>query len=177
MNDDPATVTPQQVADALKAGRAIVTNGPFIVAKLSGKEAGELASAVDGMLTLELVVRAPPWIDIASAELWLDGKHIATERARAPATAAVRLAWRTSISVERDGWLVVVVRGEKTLERVLPKVAAKPFAFTNPIWIDGDGDGSFAPAVDAGTDAAAPDGGRDAGADAATDAAIDAAGD
>jgi hypothetical protein len=167
--DDPRVVTALEIAESLKAGRAMVSGGPFLVAKVEGKGLGELATADNGRVTLQVSVRAPAWIDVSIAEAWLDGKRVATQRATAPPGAAVRLAWQTEIPVERDGFLVVVVRGERVLDRVLPGIGAKPFAFTNPIWIDGNADGTF----DAGIDTAA-DGGPDAVAGAPLDAALDA---
>jgi hypothetical protein len=161
--DDPRLVTAADVTAALRAGRAVVSAGPFLVARVQGKGPGELATAEGGRVTLQVSVRAPAWVDVASAEVWLDGRRVATERATAPPAAAIRLAWQTQIPIERDGFVVVVVRGERPLDRVLPGIGARPFAFTNPIWIDGDGDGSFDAGVDAGADAAPPDASLDAG--------------
>jgi hypothetical protein len=158
-HDDPRSLTAEVVVQALRAGRAVVSSGPFIVAKVGGKEPGELATAQDGKVTLQVSVRAPAWIDVSLAEAWLDGKRVALQRANAEPGAAVRLTWQTELAVERDGWLVVVARGERVLDRVLPGVGARPFAFTNPIWIDADADGS----LDAGVTRAA-----DASADGAT---------
>ena len=47
-----------------------------------------------------------------------------------------------------DTWYVVVVRGNRSLAPVVPKLGDRdvlPFAFTNPIWVDVDGDGKFTP--------------------------------
>ena len=45
-----------------------------------------------------------------------------------------------------DTWYVVVVRGNRSLDPVVPKLGDRdvfPLAFSNPIWVDVDGDGKF----------------------------------
>jgi hypothetical protein len=45
-----------------------------------------------------------------------------------------------------DTWYVVVVRGNRTLDPVVPRLGERdifPLAFSNPIWVDVDGDGKF----------------------------------
>jgi hypothetical protein len=45
---------------------------------------------------------------------------------------------------------VVAARGDKPLKALMPGTPAVPFAFTNPIFVDADGDGVFrAPGVEA----------------------------
>jgi hypothetical protein len=68
----------------------------------------------------------------------------------------VRIQWETVLRLDRDSWVVVIAKGERLLDIVLPGARAKPFAFTNPIFIDFDGDGTFqAPGadIDAGSEA------------------------
>jgi hypothetical protein len=58
------------------------------------------------------------------------------------------------LSLARDTWFVVVVRGERSLAPVVPDYRDRktgepmpvvPVALTNPIWVDADGDGGFMP--------------------------------
>lgn len=171
VDDAPRAVTPREIGEALRAGRAFVTSGPFVIAKADGRGPGELATASDGQVTLQVSVRAPAWIDVSVAEAWLNGRLVASQRATAPPNAPVRLAWQKRIDVEQDAFLIVIVRGERTLDRVLPGVDARPLAFTNPIWIDGDGDGRYGGGDDAGADTA--DGAPDAGDGGSDDASAD----
>jgi hypothetical protein len=60
---------------------------------------------------------------------------------------------------------VAIVRGDRPLTEVLPFTKLAPFAFTNPVFVDADGDGRFTPPF-AGGDAdadAGPEGPGDAG--------------
>jgi hypothetical protein len=160
-DDDPKRISATEIATALRAGRAMVTTGPFLVAEAQGQGLGGLASAQNGRVSLSVAVRAPDWVDVSVAEVWLDGKLVQSRAITAAPAAPIRLAWQTEVAVERDGWLVVVVRGDRPLDRVLPGVRAKPLAFTNPIWIDGDGDGSFDAGVEAGAEAGSADAASD----------------
>jgi hypothetical protein len=156
-NDDPRSVTASEIAASLRAGRAMVTTGPFLVAEVQGQGLGSVATAENGRVSLRVAVRAPAWVDVSVVQVWLDGKLVLSRRVTAPAAAPIRLSWQTEIAVEQDGWLVVVVRGDRPLDRVLPGVRTTPLAFTNPIWIDADGDGSSGPILDAGSADAARD--------------------
>jgi hypothetical protein len=57
---------------------------------------------------------------------------------------------------------VVVVRGERTLDELLPFSGGIPAAFSNPVFIDADGDGQvrLRAAAASGHAGDAPDGGR-----------------
>ena len=156
-SDDPTAVTPEEVVAALRAGRAFVTNGPFLDVTLGDAGPGDLAKATEGRVTLSVKVRAPAWVDVTRAEAWVNGVRAGVAPAIPDAKGDLRLVWQTDFELERDSWIVVVVHGEHNLDVVLPKVGAKPFAFTNPIWIDADGDGSYDAGIDAG------DGGAEAG--------------
>lgn len=155
--DQPDRLDAAQLVSALKSGRAFVTNGPFVDAKAAGAGPGELATTEDGSLTVEVAVRAPAWVDVSRAEVWVNGVRSAVTQAPANGTAEPRLAWQTSLQLERDSWIVVVVHGERNLDAVLPGVGAKPFAFTNPIWVDVDGDGAYDAGGLDGGDATTPD--------------------
>jgi hypothetical protein len=129
------------VVAAVRGGRVMVTNGPFVELTVEGRGLGETVSAKDGKVRVELVVRAAPWVDVRSAQLFVRGveqqKHEPAQRTRG---TGERMRWRTELAVTSDTWVTAVVRGNAAMDPVL---SAVPFAFTNPIWIDADGDGVF----------------------------------
>lgn len=146
----PGGVDWTEAAASLRAGRALVTSGPFIELKVNGEPVGALVKAEQGSVGVELEVRAPPWIEVERAELLLDGKlalHVekSSPEQQVSTTPRARLRFVGSLPIARDSFLVVVVRGASTLERVLPGTNVVPVAFTNPVFIDADGDGSFVP--------------------------------
>lgn len=140
--DQPGDVTEEQIREALRRGRAFVTTGPFLELRAGGRGLGEVARAAQARVAVELLVRAPPWVAPHHARLVINGQVVQdVVIPAAPAGAANAFAYRTDLPVERDGWLVAVVWGDAPLTQVLAGTKVRPFAFTNPIFLDGDGDG------------------------------------
>jgi hypothetical protein len=138
---EPPTST--SIAQGLKAGRALVTTGPFIEVSVEGGGPGARVKARQGKVKVDLSVRAAPWIDVRSVELLVDGQ-VRTTFPIAPEIATVeRIRTTQELSLERDAWIIVLARGEQDLGRVLPGSKERPFGFTNPVFVDVDGDGNF----------------------------------
>lgn len=139
-----------QVVASLRAGRVVVTSGPFIDLRVDGESPGALVKTEQGTVGVELEVRAPAWIGVERAELFLDGKLAMQVDASSPerevtSSPRARLRFVGGVPVAADGFLVVVVRGTTSLGRVLPGTNVVPVAFTNPVFIDADGDGRYTP--------------------------------
>jgi hypothetical protein len=64
----------------------------------------------------------------------------------------VRYQGQLRVPVDRDAPLVVRVRSDTPMDDFLGRRAVIPMAFTNPIFVDADGDGllRWFPAIDAG---------------------------
>lgn len=158
-DDRAGRVSSEEIVSALRFGRVLVTNGPFIEARAGGAGPGDVAVTEDDAINVQVSVRAPAWVDITRAEIWVNGERAAVTQVPPPRANLVRLAWQTQVPIAGDSWIIVVVRGDRPLDVVLPGLGAKPIAFTNPIWIDRGGDG-FAegtlapPAREASADAA-----------------------
>jgi hypothetical protein len=160
-DDAPKNVRPEQVAEALRAQRAIVSNGPFVLATIDGKGPGELVTPVQGHVQLVVDVRTAPWVEVNRVQALVDGQLAGVRRVVGRAGAPLR--WRTTLTVPpRDSTIVVVVRGETTLVRA--GIPTKPFAFTNPIYVDADGDGEWRRPTLSAPDGGVPDGGAGTGA-------------
>ncbi len=134
----------QAVAASIRAGRAMVTNGPFLDVTVDGASPGATVSAPSGVVKLAVNVHAPPWIAVDTLELVTSGQRSAL--VGEVGEGSLRLAYRGEVRLARDGWIVVVARGKGTLDAVLPGSGATPLAFTNPIFVDVDDAGSAPPA-------------------------------
>ncbi len=144
--DEAGTVDAAEVIASLRAGHAIISAGPFVSVLVDGVAGpGDLVTTQADGPVLEVSVRAADWVDVTRAEVWVNGEVVAQRRAPGIARRPVRLEWQLPLALERDSWVVVVVRGEKRLDRVLPGIAAAPLAITNPIYVDVDGDGECRP--------------------------------
>jgi hypothetical protein len=148
--DTGAPIDKTALIASLKAGHAFVTSGPALDAKINGKGPGHTVVTHDRMVRLHVVVRAAPWIDVSEVEVMVG----ATSITRVPVAAAPRnappvldldVARKSTIRVERDfdvpfdghgtKFVVVIVRGTRAMDDVLPYMPIQPLAFTNPIWL------------------------------------------
>jgi len=159
------TNDPGSVLASLRAGHAFVTSGPFLEASVGTSGPGDTASAASGTVRVHVVVSAPPWMDVSTVEIWSDGAIVRSERFSAapivapppaprpqvrgrvsipstpPPLPVIRYAADLDVEIARDGYLVVLVRGDRPMDVYFGRNGIPPLAFTNPIWIDADGDG------------------------------------
>jgi hypothetical protein len=143
VNDDrPEAVRAEAVAEALKAGRAFVTSGPMIELVVAGGRPGDLVRASGGRVSLDITVRAAPWIDVSRVVVVVSGqpRH---EQIIAPSEKPERHRLHAELALAEDAFIVAIVRGDKPLDAVLPTANTRPLAFTNPVYVDVDGDGAF----------------------------------
>jgi len=141
--DDERVLTPTDVAEALRRGRAFVTSGPFIDLKVEGGQIGDLVRARNGRVSVELGVRAAPWLDVRRARVVANGATVRELAAESERSSATVLAQSFELALERDSWIVVLVEGDHANDQVLPGWHLPPLAFTNPVFVDVDGNGAF----------------------------------
>jgi hypothetical protein len=193
-NDQPGEIIEPEVIGALKNQQALVTNGPFIRATLTGAgcydhkqmkqphadcQLGEVTTAMNGGVTLKVSVDAPPWMTISHVNIIVGGKQLTS----IPVDNTTMLAIPPqTIAASKDTWVVIEASGDKTMWPVLTPLEIPPiqisdalndiggafginfnpygnlqparvfpvypYGFTNPIYIDADGDNAFtAPGV------------------------------
>ena len=128
---------PNAVARALREGRAYVTSGPLLDVRLDGKGPGETVQS-EGVADLDVRVRAPRWVDADRIEVWMNGALVASsaleETGRSDETRTLR--FRAPLEVHEDGFVIILVRGERPLHALFDDQDVYPIAFTNPIWIE-----------------------------------------
>ncbi|MEZ4280350.1 MAG: CehA/McbA family metallohydrolase [Myxococcota bacterium] len=125
----------QAFVEALRAGRAYGSTGPLLNARLGLAEIGEIHAGSKGVL--EITVDAAEWVPIAEWRAYVDGELIHRAPIARGESAALPLAF------ERDAFVTVEVEGpaEGLYRDVLPGFV--PFAFSNPIFVDVDGNGRY----------------------------------
>ncbi len=153
--DDPRQISPEAVVEAFRNGRVVVSIGPFVTLTADGQPIGSLISKPKGDIAIDIRIQAPNWVSVEEVELVANG--IAVKRWRLPSSNGMKaLDWRAKARVRprRDAWYAVIVRGtEGSLEPILrpfrtfegETYRVIPFAVTNPVWIDRDGNGVFDP--------------------------------
>jgi hypothetical protein len=154
--NDAAPVDPAAIVESLKRGRAVVTSGPIVDLEVradgaaDGARPGEDVELRGKRARAHVVVHAAPWIDVGEVVLVVNG--VVAERVTVPsrptgtgnepgtldeARARAR-RYEGDLDVPEDArWLIVIVRGRRTMDDVLPFMPVVPFAFTNPVWIKG----------------------------------------
>lgn len=176
--DGPRDAT--KVLEALRAGRVFVTSGPFLEASIDGNLPGSRVTAVDGEVLIDVVVRAPAYIDVEELQVFVGRTLVHTIPIRharpvvdpsplsgRDAPPVLRYSGQLRVPVEQDAPVVVRVRSSTPMDDFFGRRGIIPMAFTNPIFVDADGDGllRWFPVVDAGVPAEGGTSGSQAGAD------------
>lgn len=134
----------KEVAESLRAKRMFATSGPFVDVSAEGQGSGATVKARDGRVTLRVKTQAASWIDVDRAKVYVNGDLVRTLASK-PERTVVRIDETVELPIDRDAWIVVTVEGDDSLAPVLADEGRKhlPRAVTNPIWVDGDGDGAW----------------------------------
>jgi hypothetical protein len=126
---------------------ALVTNGPFVTVSIGGKGMGQIVAAPRGKVRLDVEVRAAPWVDARKLEIFVNGERRGKAIDIPSSHAPLRYQAGHELKIDHDAAVVVIVRGEASLEPVVSRpegaAAPTPLAITNPIFVDRDGDGRF----------------------------------
>jgi hypothetical protein len=125
------------VLRSLRQGHAFGTSGPMLLVTSGRAGPGDTVriSRTQNSARVRVIVRAAPWVDVDIVELYRDAELVATV-AVPPSTALERAEAEVDIAMVSDRHsLVAIARGDRSLGDVLPRLEAKPFAFTNPIWL------------------------------------------
>jgi hypothetical protein len=152
--DEPARIDPKEIVQNARAGRMMMTNGPYLEVKLDdGTLPGGLARRAGGV-ELEVRVQTTTWIDIDRVQVLVNGRqpsNLNFTREKHPelfAPGTVKFEKRIAVQLAEDAHLIVAAVGEKqTLAKGYGSsrhAAMRPVAFTNPIFVDVDG-GGFKP--------------------------------
>jgi hypothetical protein len=135
------------ITAAFKAHRLFFTTGPFVTVTIGSAGIGDLVSAGQDTLAVAVKVEAAPWIDVDTVQLLVNGNvekqwHTASESGN----SVVRLAATYPLMLLADSYVVVRVDGDDSLFPVAgdrKDFIVYPFALTNPIFIDVDGNRRF----------------------------------
>jgi hypothetical protein len=148
--EKPDAPSASELVRAIKRDRdVIVTNGPFVKVSIDGKGMGQLATTQKGKARLDVAVQAAPWIDVRHLEVFVNGSRRGKPIDIPASQKPLRFQGSVELKIDRDAYVVVVVRGDAPLGPVLPpdegQTAPTPLVIANPIFVDRDGDGRYTP--------------------------------
>lgn len=149
--DDPARIDPAEMIRNSKAGRMMLTNGPFLtVATADGLPIGSTVIA-EGHLDLNISVKAANWVAVDRVQILVNGRQPAAynfTKRQHPAmfpNGTLRFQQTVRVKLEQDAHLIVVATSEsadlKNGWGRNPYGNMHPIAYTNPIFVDVDRNG------------------------------------
>lgn len=138
VNDDRASELDHgEFLDALRAGNVVGTSGPWIDVSMEGAGPGDTWTGRGGVL--EVDVRAAAWVPVSELRVRVNGRLVHQEPSRAGAQH------RVPLNFARDAFVTVEVEGEANDTYAAIAPGGVPLAFSNPIFIDADGDAVWQP--------------------------------
>jgi hypothetical protein len=154
--DDPAQIDPMEIVHQVRAGRVVMSTGPFMEVTADGLEPGASLSAKNACVRLHVKVQCPNWMDINRVQVLINGRpapdlnFTRKSHARYFHDGVVKFDRQIPLRLERDAHVVVVAVGEGL--SLSPVIGGRggggePLAVSNPIWMDVDG-GGFTPTYD-----------------------------
>ncbi len=137
---------------SVKQGRSFATNGPIIDFRVNGASGpGDVCPAPNGRVDIRIGVRSAPWVAVDEVRLVLNGERRIVFPVNAPKGDVEKFEQQFGLTLERDTFLCVEALGKETLFPVLQSPArggsikggTLPFAITNPVFVDVDGNRKF----------------------------------
>jgi len=138
----------------MKKGQSFVSTGP-IVEFTANKTSipGNTITTEKGQLDVEIKVRSAPWVSVDEVRIIVNGERKIRLPVKAPREQILKFQDRISLNLEYDSYIAIEVLGNETLFPVLQsstkydgyECGPFPYALTNPIFIDTDGNGKFDP--------------------------------
>ena len=152
--DDPAKIDWRELSRNSKAGRMILSTGPFLEVETGS---GIIAGGHDrtsGDLSLKVKVQCTDWLDIDRIQVLVNGRQLPEynyTREKNPkmfADGVIKFDQSLKLNLSEDSHLIVVAVGEnhslKTGFGSSAQSGLQPIAYNNPIFVDVDG-GGFQP--------------------------------
>lgn len=151
--DDPGSIDPREMIEALRRGEVVVSSGPIVRASIPDRglhDDPRMATAdANGDVVIEVEVQAAPWIDVDRIRVIRDGEEIATIPVD-DGRDRIRFEDGIRVPMKEDGWIVLLVEGDDSLAPMIDgkKRPVLPVAIVNPFRIDADRDGIWTPPLD-----------------------------
>ncbi len=143
--DDPAAISETELVENIKRHRVSVSRGPYIEFTANdGVPIGGETRTVDGKVRLHIRVQAAHWVRCDTVRIIGNGEVVQTILLQ-DQSRTVRFEGTVTLQPTIDTWYIVEATGSKSMAPLVPDapVPIMPLAFTNPIWVDADGDGRF----------------------------------
>ena len=149
--DDPAKVDWREMSRAAKAGRGVMSTGPFMTVTANGAQPGSEIKSGGKDVVLKVKVQCTDWLDIDRVQVLVNGRHVKDlnfTRESHPdwfGSGIVKFDREIPVQLTADAHLIVCAinsKGDlKTWFGTSMQNKLQPQAWHNPIYVDVNGDG------------------------------------
>jgi hypothetical protein len=137
---------------AMKKGRSFISNGP-VVQLMANRQylPGDSFTARNGTLDIWIEVQSAPWVSVDEVRVIINGERKIILPVNAPREKILKFQDSISLDIPCDSYIALEVLGKETLFPVAQRRSRIdgydsrpfPYALTNPIFVDTDGNGKF----------------------------------
>jgi len=140
--------------EGIKKGHSFSSNGPIIDYSINSQYIpGDSFTAAGGKVNIGIQVQCAPWISLTEVRIIVNGERKVVLHASDQNTSIIRLSEEIGLTLTNDSYVAVEALGSKSLFPVLQAQASQgqlmnatlPYALTNPVFVDVDGNGQFDP--------------------------------
>jgi hypothetical protein len=145
--DDPARIDVEEACANIRTGVSSIGMGIFADILVDGRfTMSDLVPLKAGKpIHLAVRVAAPAWVTPRRLHVFVDG--VAVRELDIPRTDGKPTDARIELDLDwphaHDAWLVAVVIGDEVKGEFWPSLNPYTMAATNPVFLDGDGDGRY----------------------------------
>ncbi|UCD57318.1 MAG: CehA/McbA family metallohydrolase [Candidatus Hydrogenedentota bacterium] len=143
------------LVEQIRRQKVFGTTGPIIEFNINGEATlGDTVTVKDGNVTLNIKVLAAHWIPLDEVRIFANGHRVGLFKTGAQSDV-VRFERSIPLTLEKDTWFVVETASSGSAKSQIPEppgglynvIAPEfvPIAFTNPIFVDVDGNGRYDP--------------------------------
>jgi len=140
------------LAEAIKKGNSFTSNGPIVDFKIDNQyRPGDTLMALKGRVDVWVKVESAPWVSVDEVRIIVNGERKMVFTVQASEETLKKFEKKIGLYLDRDAYIAVEVFGKKSLFPVLQEAnrgyenATFPYALTNPVFIDVDGNGKYDP--------------------------------
>ncbi len=143
--DKPDKLSLAEFSKAVKGQKVMIGGGIYIEASIGGKSYGEVADATSKKVKVKIKVQAPTWMKADTLMVYTAGgvqahKVTLDSKTADPKNPVVRYDDSLEVLPTADSYVIVVVTGSGSHS---PVSSGSPFAVTNPIYLDVDGNKAY----------------------------------
>jgi hypothetical protein len=142
------------VIEAIKKGHSFASNSPIVELLVNNNFIpGDFCSTNGGKVNIHVKVQSAPWVSLDEVKILINGEREIVFPVKAKKTDIVKFEKDIVLTLDRDVTIIAEVLGKRSLYPVvqrisrdgLPEEAVLPYALTNPVFVDVDGNGSYDP--------------------------------